>query len=88
MAFNEETAMNQPKEPACIVSDDEIIADLFRLARTGRFRKVAPLLEEAKSMYPAEPMERITACVKRLGEILWDTDHGGYAAEYKRHRHP
>ena len=68
------------------VSDDEIVADLFRLARTGRYLKVEPLLEEAMRMYPAEPFERIKACLKRLAGILWDNDHGGYATEYRRQR--
>lgn len=71
----------QPK-----VSDEEIVADLFRLARTERFKHAAPLLREAESMYPHEPQERIRSCLLRLGEILWDTDHGDYATEYKRHR--
>lgn len=70
------------------VSDDEIVADLFRLARTERFKQAAPLLKEAESMYPYEPQERIRSCLRRLGEILWDTDHGGYATDYKlRRRH-
>lgn len=68
------------------VSDDEIIADLFRLARTGRYHSAEPLLDEAGRMYPAEPVGRIKACLKRLAEILWDTDHGGCASEYKRQR--
>ena len=70
------------------ISDDEIVADLFRLARTDRFRTVAPLLQEAEAMYPSESPERIRACMKQLGNTLWDTDHGGYATEYKRHRRP
>lgn len=78
--------MNQPKELAQVISDDEIVADLFRLARTGQFSKIAPLLKEAESMYPTEPQERIKACLKCLGEILWDTDHGGYATGYRLHR--
>ncbi|MEW5511766.1 hypothetical protein ABGT16_04030 [Pseudomonas asiatica] len=47
--------MNQPKELAQVISDGEIVADLFRLARTGQYSKVAPLLKEAESMYPKEP---------------------------------
>lgn len=78
--------MPQPNDSSPSVSDDEIVADLFRLARTGRFRRAEPLLREAESMYPAEPQERIKSCLIRLGEILWDTDHGGYATEYKMQR--
>lgn len=69
-------------------SDEEIVADLFRLARTERFTKLAPLLKEAEAMYPSEPPERIRTCLTRLGEILWKTDHGCYATEYKHHRRP
>ncbi|ELQ8317726.1 hypothetical protein B382_19175 [Stutzerimonas stutzeri B1SMN1] len=68
------------------VSDDEIVADLFRLARTGRYHTAEPLMEEAGRMYPSEPSERIKACLKRLAGILWDNDHGGCATEYKRQR--
>jgi hypothetical protein len=80
--------MNQPAHNDKQVSDEEIVADLFRLARTERFKKVAPLLKEAEAMYPSEPPERIKACLKLLGGMLWDTDHGGYATEYKQHRRP
>lgn len=82
----EANAVSTPNEQDQPISDDEIVADLFRLARTGRYLKVEPLLEEAKRMYPAEPAERIKACLKRLAGILWDNDHGGYATEYKRQR--
>lgn len=68
------------------ISDDEIVADLFRLARSERFKQVGPLLKAAEAMYPAEPPLRIKSCLKTLAGLLWDTDHGGYAAEYKRHR--
>lgn len=70
------------------VSDDVIVADLFRLARTGRFKRLESLLKEAEGLYPAEPAERIKACVKRLGEVLWDADYQGYRTEYRQHRRP
>lgn len=70
------------------VSDEEIIADLFRLARTGRFSLAEPLLREAERMHPAEPPIRILSCLKQLGLILWENDHGGYATEYKLNRRP
>ncbi|WP_121498287.1 hypothetical protein [Pseudomonas aeruginosa] len=82
----EAITVSKPNAQLQVVSDDEIVADLFRLARSGRFRKAEPLMREAERMYPAEPVERIKACMKRLAEILWDNDHGGYASEYKRQR--
>ncbi len=71
------------------VSDEEIVADLFRLARSGRFLEAKPLLAAGEQMYPNEPKERVIECLRRLSKILWDADHGGYATEYKRQRrHP
>lgn len=60
------------------VSDLEIVADLFRLARSGRFRKIEPLLKEAAAMYPLEPVNRIKECLGQLADIFRATDHGGY----------
>lgn len=63
--------MPKSNDSTPVVSDEEIVADLFRLARTGRFKKVAPLLREAESMYLTEPSERIKTCMKRLGYRPW-----------------
>jgi len=71
------------QESAPTPSDEEIVADLFRLARTGRFKRVAPLLREAESMYPAEPADRIEHCLRRLGQIFWETDYQGFATDYR-----
>jgi hypothetical protein len=60
-------AMLAPSEQ---ISDDMIVADLFRLARSGRFRKAAPLARAANAMYPTETPARIKSCLFRLGEIL------------------
>ena len=78
--------MEQPNDLNPVVSDDEIVADLFRLARSGQFRQAAPLQEAGESMYPNEPKDRIHNCMRRLGEILWDADYCGYATEFKPHR--
>jgi len=69
------------------VSDEEIVADLFRIARTGRYRNALQLMEAAQSTYRAEPLERMKTCLKQLAQILWDTDHGGYASDFKRAKH-
>lgn len=68
-----------------VVSDDEIVADLFRLARTERFSKASELLEAGMAMHPNETGERMKDCLQQLGNILWDTDHGGFATQYKIH---
>jgi len=70
------------------ISDDEMVADLFRLARTGKFKHLEPLAKEAESLFPTEPAERINACLRRLGEILWEADYQGYRTEYLQHRRP
>lgn len=60
------------------VSDLEIVADLFRLARSGRFRKVEPLMQEALAMHPLESLERIKKCLGQLAYTFRATDYGGY----------
>ncbi|WP_213664149.1 hypothetical protein [Stutzerimonas stutzeri] len=81
--------MDNPSNSSLPVSDEEIVADLFRLARSGRFREAKALLAAGEQMYPNEPKERLRDCLRRLSKILWDADHGGYATEYKRQRrHP
>ena len=70
------------------ISDEEITADLFRLARSGRFKRLAPLLKEAEELYPNEPSVRIKECMKRLGEILWEADYQGCRREFHLHRRP
>jgi hypothetical protein len=81
--------MDNPRAASPSVSDEEIVADLFRLARSGRFVEAKPLLAAGALMYPNEPKERVRECMRQLSKILWDADHGGYATEYKRQRrHP
>ncbi len=78
--------MHHLNTSASVVSDDEIVADLFRLARTEQFRRASDLLAAGQSMHPKESEDRIKSCMQRLGDILWDTDHGDYATEYKLDR--
>jgi hypothetical protein len=81
--------MDNPSTASPSVSDEEIVADLLRLARSGRFMKAKPLLEAGELMYPNEPKERVRECLRRLSKILWDADHGDYGSEYKlQRRHP
>lgn len=75
--------MDKPSKASTTVSDEEIVADLFRLARSGRFLRAAPLLAAGEQLYPTEPKERLRECLCRLGHMLLDADCGGYVAEYK-----
>lgn len=63
-------------------TDDEIVAELFQLARSGRYCRLRPLLEEVKRAHPQEPAERIDACAQKLGELLYERDYMGFATEY------
>lgn len=68
------------------LSDDEIVADMFRLARTGEHYRIESLLAAAQALYPDEPAERIRSCAKQLAKILWNADYQGMCAEYSRHK--
>tara|TARA_R110002124_G_scaffold128157_9_gene288599 strand:+ start:8525 stop:8761 length:237 start_codon:yes stop_codon:yes gene_type:complete len=71
--------MNHPE-----VSDSEIVADLFRLARSGQIHAVPELIEAAKQYLPCETEERIKSCIKQLANILWDCDYQGYQSESQK----
>lgn len=60
------------------VSDLEIVADLFRLGLSGRYRKVSTLLKEAQALYPQEPAERINKCLGQLADTFRATDYAGF----------
>ncbi len=65
------------------LTDDEIVAELLQLARSGRYLRLRPLLEEVKRAHPQEPAERIDACARKLAELLWERDYMGFATEYR-----
>lgn len=66
------------------VSDDEVVADLLQLARSGQIHTVSELLSAAKANLPGETEERIKRCVKKLATILWDCDYQGHQSEFRR----
>lgn len=66
--------------------DDEIVAELFQLARTGRFLCAAELLEEAARRHPRVPRERLDQGLRDLGQRLWACDYQGWRTEYLRQR--
>lgn len=65
------------------LSDDQIIMELFRMARSGRFRQVAPLKEAALEMLKPISAQRIDICLAKLADILYENDYQGYASDYR-----
>lgn len=65
------------------LSDDQIIMELFRMARSGRFRQVAPLKEAALEMLKPISAQRIDICLANLADILYENDYQGYASDYR-----
>jgi len=69
---------------AVAISDDDILAEVFRLARTGNFLRLEPLLEEAERVLPDIEPSRLKVCLRKLASRLWDSDYMGYTTEYLR----
>lgn len=65
------------------LSDDQIIVELFRMARSGRFKRVAALKEAALEMLEPVTAERIDTCMVKLANILYENDYQGYASDYR-----
>lgn len=65
------------------VADMEVVGHLFRLARTEKYRDVKSLREAARRDMPEVSEQLLTDSFAALAEILWQSDHGGYATEYK-----
>lgn len=64
--------------------DITIVAELFRMARSGRYRKLNVMLADAPNFIPDTSAEQIKRCAKHLGNILFDSNHGGYGDEILR----
>ncbi len=50
--------------------DDEIIASLLQLAKSGRFKKAKPMLSEVIGMFPDVAISRIRDCLNRLAAMI------------------
>lgn len=73
-------------EPLC---DEEIVAELFQIARTGQFVTKEALLEQASLQFPGESRARLESCSRKLGQILMNANYNNYADEWNkpgRHR--
>lgn len=53
-----------------LVMDFEIEAHLFRLLRTGKYRKALDLLTAAQIDFPNEPTDRLIKCARRLDKRI------------------
>lgn len=68
--------------------DITIVADLFQLARSGRFRSAKDLMAAASEGNPTLAEEQLKRCCGHLANILFKADHGGYGTEYQRTKRP
>ncbi|WP_408601765.1 hypothetical protein [Pseudomonas sp. PLMAX] len=64
--------------------DITIVAELFRMARSGRYKKLKVMLADAPNFIPDTSDEQLQRCAKHLGNILFDSNHGGYGDELLR----
>lgn len=58
--------------------DITIVAELFRMARSGRYKKLKVMLADAPNFIPDTSDEQLNRCAKHLSDILFDSNHGGY----------
>lgn len=60
---------------------DAIVADLFRLARTGRYLAVDTLLDAAEDLHPNVLRCELELGCRMLRRVLWDNDYYGFRSE-------
>ncbi|WP_122530851.1 hypothetical protein [Pseudomonas viridiflava] len=66
------------------ISDMEVVAHLFVLARSERYRQLKPMFEQALLDFPQLTRERMLSCCDQLGTRLVESDYQGMGAEAKR----
>lgn len=64
--------------------DITIVAELFRMALSQRYLKLKDMLDDAPNFIPDTSDEQLKRCAKHLGNILFDSNHGGYCDELLR----
>lgn len=64
------------------LTDIEIVAELFQIARTGLFHTKEALMEQAALQFPDESPERLKDCSRQLGERLKESNYNEHADEY------
>lgn len=70
----------------CEYSAVEIEANLFKLAKSDQYHQAEDLLQAGREMHPGVSEAVFEEGVRQLANRLWDTDHGGFRAEYMRTR--
>ncbi|AXH59630.1 hypothetical protein [Pseudomonas amygdali] len=66
------------------IEDIEVVAHLFALARSERYRQLKPMFEQALLDYPQISRERMLSCCDQLGTRLVDSDYQGMNSEFTR----
>ncbi|MGE8065214.1 hypothetical protein [Pseudomonas sp. NPDC089569] len=69
-----------------LLEDVEVVANLFRLSRTGAIQTVDDLKAQARALMPGVGSEQLTRALRGLATKLWETNHGGFRNEYRRTR--
>ncbi|MHC5194680.1 hypothetical protein ACYSUW_13095 [Pseudomonas frederiksbergensis] len=68
------------------LEDVEVVANLFRLSRTGAIHTVDDLKAQARVLMPGVGAEQLSRALRGLATKLWDSNHGGFRNEYRRSR--
>ena len=66
------------------IDDIEVVAHLFQMARSERYRQLKPMFEQALLDFPQISRERMLRCCDLLGTRLVEADFQGMGAELKR----
>ena len=66
------------------IEDIEVVAHLFALARSERYRHLKPMFEQALLDFPQISRERMLSCCDQLGTRLAESDYQGFGSEFKR----
>lgn len=70
--------------PAEEIGDIEVVAHLFALARSEKYRQLKPMFEQALVDFPQISRERMLRCCDQLGSRLIESDYQDMGAEAKR----
>ncbi len=68
------------------LEDVEVVANLYRLSRTGAIHTVDDLKSQASALMPGVGAEQLTRAMRGLATKLWDSNHGGFRNEYRLSR--
>lgn len=68
------------------VDDIVVVADLFELARSDRYKDVDSFRAAARERWEALGCERVDRCIRQLAQKLWDADYFNFRTEYQRQR--